>query len=90
MRKFSSKFSHLRVDEQYPSNMTLIHNRRNLLKNLRKFIARVYFIGVDLNTAFDYCLDQELLVKNCMHIVPVVYCSVMGFASYLSSPQYSV
>ena len=40
-RKFSSKFSYLCVDEQYMSNMTSTRNRRNLLKNLRKFLYRM-------------------------------------------------
>ena len=41
LRKFSSKFLHLCVDEQYSSNMMSTHNRRNILENLRKFLAHV-------------------------------------------------
>ena len=41
LSKFLSKFLHLCVGEQYPSNITSTRNHRKLLENLREFLARV-------------------------------------------------
>ena len=41
LRKFFNKYLHSYVGKQYPNNIMSTHNHRNLLENMRKFIARV-------------------------------------------------
>ena len=60
LRKFSSQFLHSCVGKQYLRNMESIHNHRNLLENLCKFIAQAspllytYLINYFSNDFFTY------------------------------------
>ena len=69
LRKFSIKFLHLCVDVQYPSNTTSTYKRRNLLKNLRMFIASVPPLDLKINHGLSHSiiyLRQEILVLRAI------------------------